>query len=303
MNAYVNTSGSQKLPILDVFGIATLGMLGLVFAAPLSRAVAADFGDTLILGDSITQGALVGNHQSYRYELWKQLIDGGDAFDLVGSQSNSYNFSNTSDTVSTSTYPDYLGHSFDTDHEGHWGWRATDVLGTTSPSLASGSGTGNLSNWLADYTADTALILIGVNDVKISVGASVSDTKANVQTLIGNLKADNPAVDVFLGSVLPSASSFADQSILQALNLEYQNIAVSDPAVTYVDLWTDFSVGSHLYDGVHPNVAGERLVASRFYNAMTTAIPEPGSLVLLMVGSLGALSSTFSRTQRVRKSN
>ena len=147
-----------------------LGMAALMVVLSASPVLAIHFGDTLILGDSITQGALVGNHQSYRYELWKKFVDGGDTFDLVGSHANNYNHSNTSDTVSTSTYPDYLGHSFDSDHEGHWGWKTTDVLGTTSPGFGSSSGTGNMTNWLTGYSADTALLLLGVNDVKISVG-------------------------------------------------------------------------------------------------------------------------------------
>ena len=112
----------------------------------------------------------------------------------------------------------------------------------------------------------------------------MADTKANVQTIIGNLQADNPAIKVFLGSVLPSSRGFANQTILQALNIEYQEIAESNSNVAYVDLWTGVSGSVHLYDGIHPNLVGEQLVASRFYNAMM--IPEPASLVMLAYGGL-----------------
>ena len=264
-----------------------------VLCTSVVPAAAKDFGNTVIFGDSITQGALNGDHQSYRYELWKQFVDGSDTFDLLGSHANNYNHSNTSDTSSTSNYPDYLGQSFDTDHEGHWGWRTTDVLGTTVPSFGSSSGTGTLADWLTGYTPDTALILLGVNDVKLSVRASVADTKTNIQTIISNLKADNPAVDVYLGSVLPTKRGFANRTTLQNLNIEYQAIAATDPAVTYVDLWTGVG-GSHFYDGVHPNLAGEHLVATRFYDAMT-AVPEPTSLILLALGGLARLCCQRSR--------
>lgn len=79
-----------------------------------------DFGDLMIIGDSITQGSapyvlrtstpIRDGGYSYRYALWKNLVDGKDAFDLIGSMNKNYGSDNT--------YPDYMGRSFDKDHEG-----------------------------------------------------------------------------------------------------------------------------------------------------------------------------------------
>ena len=103
----------------------------------------------LSLGDSITAGA--GNLHSYRYELWKDLIDSGMDFDLVGST--------TANTPwgATATYPDYLGQVFDADHEGHYGWNTTNIL----QGLPAGN---HLASWLPGYGVDVALVHLGTND-------------------------------------------------------------------------------------------------------------------------------------------
>ncbi|GIR50423.1 MAG: hypothetical protein CM15mP59_1650 [Flavobacteriaceae bacterium] len=44
--------------------------------------------------------------ESYRYYLWKDLIDGGWDFDYIGTE------------METGSYPNYKGLSFDTDHQG-----------------------------------------------------------------------------------------------------------------------------------------------------------------------------------------
>ena len=64
------------------------------------------------LGDSITQGSASGEpdpdfQESYRLDLWDQLVNAGYDVDFVGSRN------------SGSSIPD-----FDADHEGHPGWHA-----------------------------------------------------------------------------------------------------------------------------------------------------------------------------------
>ena len=47
--------------------------------------------------------------ESYRYELWKDLIDGDWEFDYIGTETE------------TGSYPNYEGLAFDPDHQGHGG--------------------------------------------------------------------------------------------------------------------------------------------------------------------------------------
>ena len=245
--------------------LAILVAIFALFAAASARAE--NFGNVMFLGDSITQAASP-SHQSYRYDLWKHMIDHGDSFNFVGSLQNNFNESNGNDVSSSTSYPNYLGQTFDKDHEGHWGWRTGDVLGTRTPQFGPGSGTGTLSNWLTNYTPDTAIILLGVNDIKLAVGFSAASTATNMQTIVNTIKADNPSVKILLASVLPCTSSFANQSTVQQLNGLYKSIAASNSGVTFVDVGQGLDVNTYLYDGVHPNPFGEQFLADRFYNAL-----------------------------------
>ncbi len=249
--------------LISVFGVSDYLEAGVVV------------GDVMFMGDSITQGKYgsFSGSQSYRYPLWKKLVDGGDTFDFVGSHSHNYDTSTSTTTVSL--YPDYSGEQFDTDHEGHWGWSSTDVLGTTTPTRTPGTGTGELSNWLTGYTPDTVFMLLGVNDIRYSTGASVATTKSNVVTIIDAIIADNPTVDIYMGSVLPATSSFVDANKVTGLNVEYQDIAANSASVTYVDLHSKINVATHLYDGIHPNATGEEIIATAFYEAILELEPEP----------------------------
>ena len=56
------------------------------------------------------------NFESYRYELWKKLIDNNFTFDFIGTQSDN------------AIYPSFKGFNFDIDHEGRGGWTSGDIL-------------------------------------------------------------------------------------------------------------------------------------------------------------------------------
>ncbi|MCA9910973.1 MAG: hypothetical protein KC519_20100, partial [Anaerolineae bacterium] len=129
-------------------GLALLALL-LLIAPTLSQIASLDFigdaralaqsgGITTImpLGNSITQGS--GQQNSYRRALWQLIQAGGYGADFVGSQSS--NFS------APPPNPD-----FDLNHEGHWGWRADQILA-------------QLPGWAATYQPQVVLIHLGTND-------------------------------------------------------------------------------------------------------------------------------------------
>ena len=63
----------------------------------------------LHLGAAMVQGSPLIN-DSFRFELWKKLVDGSWNFDFIGTIKDQ------------GTYPDYKSQSFDPDHEGRTGW-------------------------------------------------------------------------------------------------------------------------------------------------------------------------------------
>ena len=117
----------RSLPLSLAFSLAV------AHAAPLKIAV---------IGDSITQGAghnvngaafAQNGNRSWRWEFFKHLVDAGQDFDFVGSLATSYtNNDAATDDLTNAYYPSWRGVAFDRDHEGHWGWRASQVLGTTA---------------------------------------------------------------------------------------------------------------------------------------------------------------------------
>lgn len=92
-------------------------MLKLALAILLLLPAAAAPVRIVCIGDSITQGRKgIGEHkptQSYRYPLWKKLVDLGASVDFVGSLPGGFE--------GDPDWPEYKGKAFDREHEGHWG--------------------------------------------------------------------------------------------------------------------------------------------------------------------------------------
>ena len=67
------------------------------------------------LGASRVQGDRP-NYESFRFELWKALVEDGWTFDFIGTQSDA------------AFYPAFEGENFDADHEGRSGWTSGFIL-------------------------------------------------------------------------------------------------------------------------------------------------------------------------------
>jgi lysophospholipase L1-like esterase len=196
------------------------------------------------IGNSITQGNVNQQGQnSYRRNLWHKLIDGGYSVDFVGSLDTD---------MGGFAFPD---PTFDHDHEGHWGWRADEILA-------------ELPGWLTGYTADVALIHLGSNDA--IQGNTVNSTLNELEAIIGVLRNDNPQITIFLAQILPLENSEWNarvEGINQGLVSMASNLDQPQSRIILVDQNTGWSIASFTYDGVHPNPAGEERMAQRWYDA------------------------------------
>lgn len=208
----------------------------------------------LLLGDSITQAKM--GHRSYRYNLWVKLIDAGVNFDFVGSMNMNLG--------ANPTWPDYKGRSFDPDHEGHWGWRADEILNGVPDQRDE-----RLSEWLKTYTPDIVLIHLGTNDVFYS--QSTSSTADELRHIIKMLRDDNRAVVILLAKLIPVFNMGANLRI-DELNSRIDAIAdeTSNPAspVVVVDQNSGFDAHADTYDQLHPNKRGEEKMAARWFDAL-----------------------------------
>ena len=196
------------------------------------------------LGNSITQAKTTSpGANSYRRNLWNKLINAGHSVDFVGSL-------NTDDLESS--FPDA---SFDHDHEGHWGWRADQIVTY-------------LAGWLAGYTPDVALLHIGTNDAYQN--NTVASTIEEIEDIIGILRNDNSNVTIFLAQILP-LQDVAKNARVDGINAELVNLASSlnqtQSRIILVDHNSGWNITEYTYDNVHPNETGEEIMAQRWFNA------------------------------------
>ena len=199
------------------------------------------------IGDSITQGW--SDRYSYRYPLWKKLIDAGASVDFVGSLDQNYKGS--------PEWPVYRGLAFDSDHEGHWGWRVDEILL-------------EIDRWLLSNTPDVVLLHLGTNDIFQSNG--VESTLSELSELITRLRSASPEVVIFLAQVI---GADRNDTLLQELNSGIASLAstltTSGSPVLLVDQYSGFDPAQDAYDGVHPNSQGEEKMAVKWFDALTSS--------------------------------
>lgn len=220
----------------------------------------------LPLGDSITQAE--ANRASYRYPLWKMLVDSALEFDFVGSlQKHQDRYSK-----GTPPQPDYQGEPFDQDHEGHFGWTVDGII--EGRGFDNGSGSGKLAEWVAGYDADIALLHLGTNDAfnRQSNESTVDELKEVIRILRG----DNPRITILLAKLIPVKHKPGNADLVESLNEAIPQVAedmhTGQSPVILVDHFSGFDPEEDTYDGVHPNESGERKMAQRWFDAIMDVV-------------------------------
>jgi hypothetical protein len=216
------------------------------------------------IGDSITQGRKGGGAnaptQSWRYPLWKKLVDLGASVDFVGSLSGGFE--------GDPEWPDYKGKAFDREHEGHWGWTSRAVRE-------------KLPEWIKGYTPDVALILLGTNDANPKLNMSLDDTAKEIEQILAILRAKNPKVTVLLGGPFHEWKPFPD------MRSRYETLAKSTSTAASPVLAVDLSKGwvskpdapgTHTVDWVHPNAEGDARLAGLWLDALRPELKRLGAL-------------------------
>ncbi|RSM67682.1 cellulose-binding protein [Actinoplanes sp. ATCC 53533] len=199
----------------------------------------------MALGDSIT-----GSPGCWRALLWQKLQQAGQAaaVDFVG------------------TLPGQgCGFAYDGENEGHGGFLATNVADQNQ-----------LPGWLSATDPDVVMMHFGTNDVWNN--RSPATILAAFTKLVGQMRASNPAMRILVAQILPMNPSNCAECAqrVTALNAAIPAWAATTGTaaspVTVVDQWTGFATATDTSDGVHPNDAGNRKIADRWYPALTAAL-------------------------------
>ena len=208
----------------------------------------------LPLGASRVEGARP-EYESFRYDLWKDLIDGGWTFDFIGTQSDN------------ASYPSYSGDHFDADHEGRGGWTSEQILD-------------GLNDWLSETDSPDIVLFSSPGGNDALEGLPYEEAVDNINEIIDIIQAQNPNVTIIIEQMAPGRSdimtsdltSFFDQMQQEVLSIA-TNQSTSTSQVIAVDMFTGFS-DSFLADDVHYNAAGAEFIANRYYDVLENILEE-----------------------------
>ncbi|MFI5493880.1 SGNH/GDSL hydrolase family protein [Actinoplanes sp. NPDC051859] len=195
----------------------------------------------MLLGDSIT-----GSPGCWRAMLWRRLP--AERVDFVGSRATHA-----------------CGTDYDDDNEGHSGFLATAIANR-----------GLLPGWVATTRPDIVLMHLGTNDVWHNQPLpAILDA---FTMLITQLRAANPAIRVVAAQILPMKPANCEQCGQRVADLNAALpgwaaiLSTPESPITLVDQWTGFDTATNTSDGVHPNRAGDRWIADRWYPALLAAL-------------------------------
>lgn len=202
----------------------------------------------IAIGDSITAGD--GDHASYRWPLWSQMISDGRNIQMVGPfQCGAINC-----VPNPKAGQIVNGKEFDTHQAAVWGINSWSYGNSVAPNLPA-------------YPADIALMHLGTNDVFDGIPAH---TYANYDIIIDRLRAGNPNIVIFLAQIIGAQGPRNDWSNL--LNAGISNYAAgrstAQSPVIVVDQYSGFDPSTQTTDGLHPSPAGEQIMASKWYAAI-----------------------------------
>lgn len=208
----------------------------------------------LPLGASRVEGARP-EYESFRYELWKDLIDGGWTFDFIGTQSDN------------ASYLSYSGNNFDVDHEGRGGWTSGQIFD-------------GLNAWLSETGSPDIVLFSSPGGNDALEGLPYEEAVENINAIIDIIQANNSNVTIIIEQMAPGRSeimtpeltSFFDQMQQEVLTIA-SNQSTSTSQVIAVDMFTGFN-DSLLADDVHYNEAGAGFIANRYYNVLENILEE-----------------------------
>ncbi|HIO92542.1 MAG TPA: cellulose-binding protein [Leucothrix mucor] len=201
----------------------------------------------LPLGDSITCASPY--KLSYRYPLWKHLVDAEKNIEFIGSQkqkSNGYR-----------KWENYKNHKFSEANECHSGWRADRILHRAS----------GIDQWLKTYTPDIALIHLGTNDMYQN--QTPVSTVDEIKKIITKLRGKNPRIKILVAKIIPLYTNPLVPRLNQLISELTKTITTSQSPVAIVDMYSGFSISTYMQkDKIHPNAKGEELMAKRWFDAL-----------------------------------
>lgn len=206
------------------------------------------------LGASRVEGARP-EFESFRYELWKDLIENNWTFDFIGTQSDD------------ASYPAFDSNTFDIDHEGRGGWTSGQILE-------------GLNSWLSETGSPDVVLFSSPGGNDILNGQDYDQAISNINAIIDALQANNPNVTIVIEQPAQGHSDFMTTEYTNVFNQIQQDIltiatnqSTAASQVIAVDMFTGFN-DNYLADDVHYNEDGADFIATRYYNVLKDVLEK-----------------------------
>jgi lysophospholipase L1-like esterase len=227
----------------------------------------------MLLGDSITEG-LIGSDPAggFRDDLASMLDFVGANYDLVGTLSH--------------------GSGFDSDHEGHGGYRVEMILAY-------------IDSFLVENDPEIVLIHLGTNDV--SSGQHPSGIITEIDSLLQVIYDYRYSMIVHISAIIPRTDykdSFTTQ-LNQEISDRVDAWRISGAAIKLVDHNTTFKnnpnwENDYMVDYLHPNDTGYALMGQTYFDSLITEdvmdVVPPAAVSDMSVQETGSRTALLSWT-------
>jgi len=204
------------------------------------------------LGASRVEGGRP-HYESFRYELWKSMVDGGWNFDYIGTRKDE------------ASYPDHVNTPFDADHEGRGGWTSGEILN-------------GLGTWIRQAGAPDIVLLSSPGGNDALQALPYNEAIANVNSMIDLLQTANPNVTIIIEQLAPARSDFMTPALNDYFIRMRQDVvtianeqSTTTSRVITVDMATNFT-DSYYADETHYNEAGAKEIANRYYSVLQAVL-------------------------------
>jgi lysophospholipase L1-like esterase len=194
-------------------------------------------------------------HESFRYETWKNLIENNWTFDFIGTQND------------PGSYPVVESLNFDPNHQGRGGLTSGDILDQLENDL--------------DQTGGPDIVLFsspGGNDGLQNL--PYDEAISNINQIIDVLQEVNPNVTLIIEQMAPGRSNIMTEELLYYFNqlqdeilTIVENKSTATSQVIAVDMYSGFT-DAMLADDVHYNTKGAMFIAQRYYEVLTQVLEQ-----------------------------
>ena len=204
------------------------------------------------VGDSITEGCCTAPMGGYRIQLFRQAQTNDKNITFVGTLTNGPGMVD--------------GQTFPQRHEGHGGWKISQIAGV-------------IDNAMSSSRPHIVLLKIGTND--INGNDNIANAPTRLADLIDQICDNAPDALLVVSAIVPTTNDGTNNNVRNyntAIKQKAEAAAAAGKHVVFVDNYQAFAQNSnyktaYMADGLHPNTAGYAVLGDSFYSVISSYLP------------------------------